>query len=48
MPGFAQASQSSGDTSPIDGTASSVISVDAIVPKIVHCSSDFKRAGTEV
>src|SRR3954452_22151031 len=43
-PGLAQASQSSGETSPMEGTASSVISDDAIMPKIVHCSSDFKRA----
>lgn len=27
----------------MEGTASSVISDDAIMPKIVHCSSDFKR-----
>jgi hypothetical protein len=39
---LAQASQSSGDTLSIEGTASSVISDDAIVPKIAHCSSDFK------
>ena len=26
----------------MEGTASSVISDDAIMPKIVHCSSDFK------
>lgn len=26
----------------MEGTASSVISDDAIVPKIVHCRSDFK------
>ncbi|MET4800357.1 hypothetical protein ABIA96_002929 [Bradyrhizobium sp. LB11.1] len=26
----------------MDGTASRVISDDAIAPKIVHCSSDFK------
>jgi hypothetical protein len=42
LPGLAQASQSSGDTSPIDGTASSVMFDDPIAPKIVHCSSDFK------
>src|SRR5579859_2156123 len=46
--GFAQASHSSARTSPTEGTASSVISGEAIEglwysdPKIVHCTQDFK------